>query len=257
MKHILNFLNKYIAVIIFLILWELIPRFGWVNPIFVPPLSRVLVTAWQLTTTGELIMHTRLSLVRAIEGYSASVLIGLPLGLLLGGWFRYLKTALEPLMDIFSQTNPLILFHIIMFFFGIGELTKVIIITWLCVWPITFSTIAGIQNVDPVILKAARSFGLGRLALFRKVIIPAASPSIFTGMRLSAGYSFFMIIAAEMMGASSGLGWLVVTSQESYQINRIFAGAMVITVLGLISDSMMKYIQKRFIVGEVDKEIQI
>lgn len=250
MHRILGFFNKYIAVILFLLLWELLPRLGWVNTLFIPPLSGVLSALWELTLSGELVRHTGLSLARALGGFFIALLAGLPLGLILGGWFRYLRLALEPLMDLFAQTNPVILFHIIMFFLGIGELPKVTIIAWLCVWPITFSTISGIQNIDRTLLKAASSFGLGRWTLFWKVVFPAAAPSIFTGMRLSVGYAFFMLIAAEMMGSSSGLGWLILTSQQNYNIARIFAGAAMIALLGFLSDLIMKYLQKKFIVWQ-------
>jgi len=135
-----------------------------------------------------------------------------------------------------------VLFHIIILFLGIGEAAKTFIIGWLCLWPVVFSAMNGVRDADPLLLKAARSLGVGRLRLFVSVVIPSAAPSIIAGLRLSAGYAFIMLIAAEMMGASSGLGWLVIQAQESYHVARIFAGAAVITGLALAVDGILKLI---------------
>ena len=243
-----------------LIAWEVLPSLGVVNPLFIPPLSGVLAAVGDLAASGELATHSAVSLKRALLGFAAGAVLGLPLGLALGGWFPRLQTASEPLMELFSQANPLILFHIIILFLGIGEAAKTFIIGWLCLWPVAFSTISGVRTVDPSLLKAARSLGLGRPALFYRVVIPAAAPAIFTGLRLAAGYAFIMLIAAEMMGASSGLGWLVIQSQESYRITRIFAGATVITLLAVLTDAGLKLVEKRLIVwkdGSADDYVKL
>lgn len=249
----MNFLvlKKILAVVIMLALWEILPRSGVVNPIFVPPFSAVLVTIKELIATGELITHSLLSLERAFSGLLVAVAVGLPLGLLLGGWFPRLQHSIEPLMELFTQANPVILAHIIIFFLGIGQSARIFIIAWLCVWPITFSAIGGIRSVDPLLLKAAGSLGLGRWRLFIKVVLPSAAPSIFTGLRLAAGYAFIMLIASEMMGAGSGLGWLVVQSQLSYQITRVFAATTVITLFAVTTDVMLQIIEKRFVVWNI------
>jgi len=245
-------LAKALAILAFLALWELLPRIGMLNPLFVPPLSSVVTTLRDLYSNGELVKHTLVSLQRAIYGLLAGLLVGLPLGLLLGGWFPRIQQATEPLMELFAQANPVILAHIIIFFLGIGQSARIFIIGWLCIWPITFSTITGIRTVDKTLLKQARSFGLGRWRLFLRVILPAAAPSVFTGLRLATGYAFIMLIAAEMMGASDGLGWFVVQSQESYHITRIFAGATVITFLAVLSDALLRLVEKRVVVWNAE-----
>ncbi len=252
MRELPSYVYKTAAILIFLILWEITPRFGLVDSQFIPSLSGVLTTILELFQSGELTMHTRLSLGRAYLGLFAAIVIGLPLGLLLGGWFPRIQTATEPLMELFAQANPVILAHIIIFFLGIGETAKTFIIGWLCVWPITFSTIRGIRTVDSSLLKAARSLGLGRLQLFLRVVLPSAAPSIFTGVRLAAGYAFIMLVASEMMGGSNGLGWLIVQSQENYHITRIFAGATLLTLLAVVTDALLKLIEKRIVVWDAD-----
>lgn len=238
-----------VPIALFLIAWEVLPRLEIVPSVFIPPLSRVIAAIIELWSSGELAQNTLISLQRALGGYIAAVVLGLPLGLLVGGWFPRVQTALEPLMGLFAQANPLVLFHILILFLGIGELAKTFIIGWLCLWPITFSAIHGIQSVDPLLLKEARSFGIRRFRLFVSVVLPSAAPAIFAGLRLAAGYAFIMLVAAEMMGASSGLGWLVLSAQENYQVTHIFAGAAVITALALVVDGILKVIEKKFARG--------
>ncbi|WP_084201305.1 ABC transporter permease [Geobacter pickeringii] len=231
-----------IPLVLFLALWELLPHTGIVDPVFLPPLSAVVENIAGLWQGGDLQTHALVSLQRALGGFLAAVVLGLPLGLVVGGWFPRLQAALEPLMELFAQTNPVVLFHIIILFLGIGEGAKTFIIGWLCLWPVAFSAMNGVRNADPLLIKAARSLGIGRLKLFVSVVLPSAAPLIFAGLRLSAGYAFIMLVAAEMMGASSGLGWLVIQAQESYHVARIFAGAAVITGLALSVDGVLKLI---------------
>lgn len=240
-------IRRIILLAIVLLAWETLPRLGVINPLFIPPLSGVITALRELAGNGEMATHAAISLQRAALGFAAGAVLGLPLGLVLGGWFPRLQTALEPLMELFAQANPLILFHVIILFLGIGEAAKTFIIGWLCLWPVTFATITGVRTADPTLLKAARSLGLGRAGLFVRVTLPAAAPSIVTGLRLAAGYAFIMLIAAEMMGASSGLGWLVIQAQESYHITRIFAGAFVITLLAITADWLLKLLGGRFL----------
>lgn len=248
MRHLLKFFDKYIAVIAFIVLWELISRLGLVNTLFIPPFTAILETIWFMLTSGVLIEHTAISLTRALAGFVAAAVIGIPLGLVLGGWFKRLELALEPVLEVFSQTNPFLLFHIIILFLGIGETPKITIIAWTCLWPVLFNTISGIQNVNPTLLKAGRGFGLGPFKILYKIVFPAVAPAIFTGLRLSAGYSLFMLIAAEMMGSSSGLGFLIYSSQQNFQVPNIFAPVVVIAVLGLLIDAVMQKLEKRFVV---------
>ena len=227
--------------------WEIFPRLGLFDPVFIPPVSRIVETIIQQTRYGDLWHHAVLSTQRALGGLAFAIVIGSLLGFLVGGLFPRTAIVIEPLVQLLSQANPVVLFHVVLLFFGIGETAKVFIIAWLCTWPIMFSAIGGIQQVDPDLIKVARSFGLTGISLFRRVVLPAAAPSLLTGIRLSGGYAFVMLVAAEMMGASSGLGWFVVQSQESYHAARIFSGAVVITGLALLLDSVLKRAEGRLI----------
>ena len=151
-------------------------------------------------------------------------------------------------MELFGQANPVILSHIVVLFFGIGTGTQLFVISWLSIWPIAFSAINGVRSVDPQILKMAASLGLGRWQLFTTIILPSAAPSIITGLRLSAGYAFIMLIAAELMGASTGLGYVMATSAETGDMNSLAAAALIVTILALSTDLILKQAGKRIVV---------
>lgn len=242
----MSFVKKYAAVIAFILMWELASRLGLVNPLFIPPFSGVLECIWELAADGVLLEHTLVSLQRAILGFAAAVAVSIPLGMLMAGWSRNIQLAVEPVVEVFSQTNPFILFHIILLFLGIGEVTKITVIAWTCTWPVAFSTYDGIRGIEPVVIQAAKAFGLKRRQLAIKILLPAAAPAIFTGIRMSAGYSFVLLIAAEMMGSSSGLGWLIINGQNAYQIKKVFAGVTVIAFFGLVIDLGLKALEGRF-----------
>jgi len=253
-RAVLDFVKKFVTdkffIIVFLLLWELIARLGLVNPLFIPAFSKVVMTIGELLVSGVLLSHIIISLQRALVGFLVAAIIAIPLGLIMGGWFHKTQLAVDPLFNLFSQFNPFILFHVIILFAGIGEIAKTTIITWICIWPILFNTRSGVRNMDTTLLKLALSFGLNRFALFYKIILPSAAPAIFTGLRLSAGYAFFILIVTEMMGSNSGLGWFILYSQENYRIEWIFSGAVVIALLGLTIDFLLKQAERKMIVWE-------
>lgn len=193
-----------------------------------------------------MVIHVRLSLMRALVGFFLATLMGVPLGLMLGTWFKSFYKFTELPLEVLSQINPFLLFHILILFMGIGEAPKITIVFWTCLWPITFSTMNGASSVNKNLIKAGRAFGLGSFGLLTKIVLPAASPLIFAGLRLGLGYSMFMLVAAEMMGASSGLGFLTLNSQESFQLNKMYAAVVVIAFLGLLLDFIIYMIGRKY-----------
>lgn len=237
-------LARCALLLLFLAGWEILPRLGVIPSTTFPPLSTVLATVVDNREFGR---HAVTSTARAFGGLAAAIAVGLPLGLLLGGWFPGTRQALEPLMEMFGQANPVILSHIVVLFIGIGTKTQLFIIAWLSIWPIAFSTISGVRSVNPQLLKAAGSFGLGRWKLFTAVVLPSAAPAIITGLRLAAGYSFIMLIAAELMGATTGLGYVMATSAETADMKSLAAAALTVTALGVATDALLKLAGRRVV----------
>jgi NitT/TauT family transport system permease protein len=239
-----------------LILWEVAPRLGLVDSQFIPSLSTIFKTLRQMIPQGKLQLHIFLSLKRAILGFSFAALIAMPLGFLLGGWFKRFEEYLQPLLSVLSKINPFSMFPIFILLFGIGELTKVIIILWVSVWPILFGTINGVRSIDSTLVKAAQAMGTSKLALFWKVVLPGAAPNIFAGLKQGAGSSFFMLIAAEMIGATKGLGWMVLNSQINFQIPRLFVAVVIIAVLGLLINYLIELIEKKVLVWKEESVVK-
>jgi NitT/TauT family transport system permease protein len=232
------------VVLMFFLVWELVSTLQWVNPLFIPPFSKIVKNTCSMLLHKSLARDIAVSAGRAAAGTALAVILGVPAGLVLGLPYRALRSVLGSLTDVLSQINPFILFHILILFLGIGEPVKITIIVWAALWPVVFNTASGIEDSDRILFKAGRAFGGGRITFFYKVVLPAAAPRIFSGIRIGAGYSLFMLIAAEMMGGKSGLGWQILNYQVSFQIENIFSIALVIALLGIFFDGLIAGIQK-------------
>jgi NitT/TauT family transport system permease protein len=246
-QRLFSIFRKSIAVVLFFVMWEISPRIGLLDAQFIPTLSKVLKTIWELASTGELFVHIGISLQRAMLGFGIAALIAIPLGFLLGGWFKSFEEFLDPLLQVLAQVNPFSVFPVFILLFGIGEVAKIAIIFWVCIWPILFQTIGGVKNIDPLLVKAARAMGTSKFALFYKVVLPGAAPTIITGIKMGANSSFFMLIAAEMIGSSAGLGWLVLNSEVNYQIPKLFAAVFCIALLGIVITNLIGFIEKKLV----------
>jgi len=233
------------SILLFLLLCELLPRAGGLLQTFVAPPSLVLKTLAELFATGGMTKHMALSLYRATIGFVAAAAVGIPLGFLLGGGFRTFERLVNPLLLFLGQVNPFSLLPLFVLLFGIGELSKGVMIFWVCLGPILFSTVNGVKSIDPLLIKSARATGANLTTLFSKVVLPAASPGIFHGLKIGAGTAFFMLIAAEMIGASSGLGWLIWNAQVNFQIPRLFAATVVISLLGLAINALFEVLEAK------------
>jgi len=237
--------QRSIAIILFLSLWEIAPRIGLVDEAFLPTLSTVLATGWAFLLNGQLFTHLEASLIRSLTGFSVAVLFAIPLGLAIG-WYRGFSDTLNPLLEMLRNTAALALLPVFILFLGIGEASKIALVIYACTWPILLNTISGVRNVDPLLIKSARTMGLTPINLFRKVILPAAVPTIFVGIRLAGAFSVLVLVAAEMVGAKAGLGYLIIYSQYNFQIPEMFLGIISITLLGLSFNYGLLAIEKRF-----------
>ncbi|MCU7727539.1 ABC transporter permease [Actinoplanes sp. KI2] len=233
------------AVVALAVIWEVFPRVGLVNSIFLPPLSEVLADWWELLRSGQLWEHTEASLIRSLSGFALAIAITIPLGLVIG-WYKPVANLLNPLLEIFRNTAALALLPVFVLILGLGETSKIAIITYACAWPILLNTISGVRTVDPLLIKSARSLGLGPLRLFQKVVLPAAVPTIFTGIRLAGAYSILILIAAEMVGAKSGLGYLINYAQYNFAVPDMYAGIITISAIGLLVNQLLIALERRF-----------
>jgi NitT/TauT family transport system permease protein len=237
-------IEKSLAIIVFLLAWEFAPRLDLINRTFLPPFSEVILRGITYAVDGKLLPQILISIERAAGGFALGIVTAVPLGILLG-WYRPLERFLNPLLQLLRQTNPVSLFPVFIMFFGIGYLTNVAIIYWVVVWPILLGTVNGVSYVDPALVKYARSVGLRPARLLIKVVLPSAVPSIITGMRLAATYSFLMLVVSEMVGASSGLGYLIVNAQYLMSIHLLYVGVIVLALLGIAANWLLVLLERR------------
>ncbi|MFI5668596.1 ABC transporter permease [Streptomyces sp. NPDC051704] len=232
------------AILALLALWEAAPRLGLVDSTFLPPVSEVAAAWWELAGNGQLAEHTQASLVRSFGGFGIAVVVAVPLGLLIG-WYRPVAVLLGPLLEVFRNTAALALLPVFVLLLGIGETSKVSIVVYACVWPILLNTISAVGNADPTLIRLARSMDLSTPRLFQKVILPASVPAVFTGIRLAGAVSILVLVAAEMIGAKAGLGFLINASQFNFAIPEMYAGIVTISAIGVAFNQLLVTVERR------------
>lgn len=242
---LLTGVGKSIAVVALLMVWEVAPRLGLVDATFLPSFSTVLGAWWDLLVGGQLLENTQASLARSLAGFGLAVAGAVPLGLLIG-WYKPVATLLNPVLEVFRNTAALALLPVFVLLLGIGETSKIAIVFYACTWPILLNTISAVGGVDPTLLRLAKSMNLSGFRLFQKVILPAAVPTVFTGIRLAGAVSILVLVAAEMVGAKAGLGYLINASQYNFAIPQMYAGIITISAIGVLFNQLLVSLERRF-----------
>jgi NitT/TauT family transport system permease protein len=232
LDRLADLLSRSAGLLFFIALWEAAPRLGWVRAAYLAPPSRVFHALWLLALRGELARHFSISLQRVFMGLLLSAVVGVVLGLFIG-YFRRIDRVLNLLFQAFRQMSAFALFPVFILLFGLGELSKTIIIFWASLWPVLLNTSSGVKNVDPVLIRSAKSMGASKPFIFLKIILPAVAPEVFTGIRLGGSYCVMAVVAAEMIGATSGLGYLVLYSEETFNVPEMYGGIVGLAILGI------------------------
>lgn len=225
-------------------IWEAAPRLGLVDEVFLPPFSTVAQAFIDLAQSGELWEHVSTSLTRSATGFSLALGVAIPVGVAIA-WYRPVADFLNPILELFRNTAALALLPVFILILGIGETSKIALVVYASFFPILLNTITGVRTVDPLLIKSAVSLGFSPIRLFQKVILPAAVPSIFTGVRMAAASSILVLIAAEMVGARAGLGYLITAAQQNFQIPNMYAGIIAISLLGLSFNGLLVALERR------------
>jgi ABC-type nitrate/sulfonate/bicarbonate transport system permease component len=236
--------------VVILIAWQMVIAIFRPHVSLLPPPLLAAHELWALLATGELAVHTSTSLGRVFSAWSITAAIAIPLGLAMG-WSRRIERIVDPLVEIFRPISPLAWIPLAILWFGIGEAGKVFVVCVATLFPTLLSTIAGVKRIDPVLVHAGQVLGCtDRLSLFRKVILPAALPSIVVGLRISFGTGWAAIIAAELVAARSGLGYLIANGMEILRADKVLVGMAMIGLLGVCFDALFRSLSRRFSWGE-------
>lgn len=240
-------------VALLLLVWEVAPRLGWVSPIFFPPLSAVTTELLALLRSGELQHHTWASLSRAGYGFVLAVLTAIPLGFLMGRYSLFEKLT-DFLVQALRNTSQFALLPVFILLLGIGEASKIAICYYAAFFFILINTITGVKEVDPLLIKAARSMGTSDFNLFRKVILPSSIPSIVAGSRLGVKSAVMSVIGAEILAAQSGLGFLIQHSQLMMQIETMYAGILALSIIGLVLNYLLVWLERKATAWRIDTD---
>ncbi|WNJ89704.1 ABC transporter permease [Bosea sp. 685] len=227
-------------------LWELLVRAGIANGRLMPPPSVVGRTLWGLAASGELLTHVTATLWRVAAGFGLGAGVGTVLGALTGA-LPVARGLLDPTLQALRAIPSIAWVPLFILWFGIFEASKVALIAVGVFFPVYLGVAAAIQGIDRRIVEVGRVFRLGRLAMVRRVLLPAILPAWFTALRSGLGLGFMFVVAAEIMGASEGLGYLLVDGQQLGRPDTIIAAIISFAVLGKLADGLLLAITRPFL----------
>lgn len=238
MKQFRAFLAPATTFLLLLGLWQWVAALGiYPEYLFPSPLAVARGFA-ELFANGDLWPYVGISLLRFAAGYLAAALLALPLGLFFGRCTP-LWGAIDPLVQVLRPVSPIAWFPLISLWFGIGNLPAIVIIFLAAFYPILLATVAAVRNVPPLYLKVAENFGASRRKMLWDVIVPAAFPQITVGLHIAIGSAWVFLVAGEMLGVRSGLGYLIIDSRNNLRTDLVMVGIALIGILGLLIDRLM------------------
>lgn len=235
-----------ISPIFLLLLWEFLSRTGMIDIRFFPPPSAIVGTFIGMISSGELIGHIGISMYRIFGGFLLGVIPGIVIGLLMG-LYSPIRHFVSPIVMALMPIPTLALLPIIIILFGIGDLSKVITIAGSVFFPVVINTAAGVINIDSIHLDVAKNYGAGKGNFFFKIALPGAMPVMLEGIQMGQAIALLTIVAAEMMGATSGIGFLIWTSYKAFLLQEMYVGLILISFFGYTFSLLLRGIQKKLL----------
>jgi NitT/TauT family transport system permease protein len=244
------FVVRRVALIVLgALVWEAAARSGAFSPLIVPSIARIGRELWWLVVRPESLADAWFSLQRAIGGFALAAVVGVALGVLMGRS----SIAAACLGPIFSGTYPIpkiALFPVFIYLFGIGSLSKVLLIFLECLYPIVVTTHAGSRAVNRVLVWSASNMGASRARILWRVVVPAAAPFIFAGFRVALPIAMIVVIITEMISSADGLGYVAMYSLASFKTDRMLAVVVMIALIGVALDWLVTLLRDRLVFWE-------
>lgn len=240
--------KSFLIPLALLLLWEILSASGAVSSLFLPGPIAIIGALEKQLTSGVLINNLVPTMQRYLYGFALSCLLGIPIGLLTGVSARvrgYINAALELLRPI----PPIALIPLLILWLGIGNASKVAIVAYGAFWPIWLNTMLGVQEIPVLLRRSARVMGIHGYRYFTKVALPAALPKIIAGVRISAAIALIVVIAAEMVEATSGIGYQIVNAEQTFRSADMLAYIVVISIVGYIVNGLLRLVERRVYVG--------
>ena len=232
----------------FFAMWSLVSGIVLVanlfNPIFLPGPWAVAAALGKFAARGELWPHVRSTLERVAIGFGVGAVLAVGIGLV-AGRVRRIRAVVEPIVELLRPIPPLAMLPLFIVWIGIGETSKVGFITYATFFPMFLTTVHAVQQIDPLLVRAAESLGARPAQLFFRIVLPAALPEILTGLRLGVALSFFVIVISEFIGAEHGLGYLINDGRNFFLVPQMLGAAVVLGLLGYAGNGLVRLVERR------------
>jgi NitT/TauT family transport system permease protein len=224
--------------VILLALWEAAAQLGWIDTRFFSSPSSIFQQLWELAQSGELWADTSISLERLFWGFLLGGIPGVALGIAMG-LSRPVRAAIDPLI---SATYPLpksAIFPLILLIFGLGESSKIVMVALGVFYPVLINTVSGVLQIEKIYLDVGTNYGANRWQMFWTVALPGALPSILSGVKLGVGMGLILIAISEMIGAQSGLGYMIWNAWQTLSVETMYVGLLVIAIIGFLLSALL------------------
>lgn len=235
---------RYTPILILAAIWEVATRLGWVSPLEMPALDKVVTAWWSLTASGDLITNGALSLARGAAGLGLAIVIGVPIGVLMA-WYKPVRTIFNPLVQAFYPLPKSALIPVTVLWLGFGSASKIVLIFIGCMLPITLSAFNGARSTEQVLVWSARSLGAGRTATFLEVVLPSALPEILAGIRIALAFAFVLLVTTELIAARAGFGYMIGFLGDGGVYDAMFAVVLTVSFLGFAADRAWLLLMRR------------
>lgn len=226
------------------LIWQGVAMAGVFREDLLPSPLAVYRAVVELATNGMLLQHITTSIFRVFAGFFLAGICAVPLGISLG-WYRKAGSTFSPMIEMLRTISPISWIPLAILWFGIGDIPAIFIIFITAFFPILIATMHAGRHIDPILIRVATNFGAHGGRLFKHVIFPASFPYIIVGLRISLGISWVVVVAAEMVGLRSGLGYLIMDARNFMRTDYVIAGMIVIGIIGFLLDKIMLYAEKR------------
>jgi ABC-type nitrate/sulfonate/bicarbonate transport system permease component len=229
--------------LLLLLLWQLGAAVGWVDTRFFPAPSAIFVEAWNMILSGELWMHVSISLQRIVIGFCIGAVPGVLIGLAMG-LFSPIRAVIQPLVDATFPIPKIAVLPLFIMVFGLGEASKYAIIATAVIYLVLINTVAGVRNIEKIYLDVGKNYGASKWMMFVDVALPGALPLVVAGLKLGMGVALLVIVAAEFVGARSGIGYLIWTSWQVFQVEKMYVGLLVSALLGFGTAILLNWLER-------------
>ncbi len=233
----------FLVPVLFIVTWEMISRLGYLSPLFFPAPSSIVQIAFNLFINGEFQRNLYLTLFRVFSGFVLGAVPGLVIGVSMG-WSPKIRQVMDPIISALYPIPKIAILPLIMLVLGIGETSKIVVVSTGSFFLVLINAMAGVRNIDTVFFEVAKNYGAGKLKIFTKIILPGSLPMIFAGLRLALGMSLLLVVAVEFNTANYGLGAMIWLAGETLRTEMLYVGIIVCSLMGIIFNLVLKWIEK-------------